>query len=348
MKPTMADVSRRSGLSIWTVSQVLNGKSGVSEKSRLAVQDAAAHLGYVVNSAARDLKRNRRSGISVITASTENSYYVDLVQGVHTELLGTTHTAMVSDIASKGHYSQEAEDQTIESVLGTRPAGLITTLPLSEKNLDLLERWEVLVVFVDSPLPAGSNRAASVTTDNLKASGDLGDHLGLHGYRNWVAVMYPSRWPTRAPRVQGLRDAAQRNGASLTVLDAENDMTSAAAALSDHLDSGSSPDAIIAGNNPLLRGVMGALATHSLRAPQDLGLVSFDEFAWAPLTTPTMTLIDEDAALIGRQAAALLLDLIERRETSTGATAFTDIYKPQDQIVMPAKLTIRESCGCPS
>ena len=91
---------------------------------------------------------------------------------------------------------------------------------------------------------------------------------------------------------------------------------------------------------------MGALATHSLHAPQDLGLVSFDEFAWAPLTTPTMTLIDEGAARIGRQAAALLLDLIERRESSNEAIAVTDIYKPHDQIVMPAKLTIRESCGC--
>src|SRR5699024_10494798 len=133
MKPTMADVSRRSGLSLWTVSQVLNGKPGVSEKSRRAVHNAALDLGYVVNSAARDLKRNRRSGTSVITASTETSYYVDHGQGIHAEPLGSAHTAMVSDIASDGHYTPDAEDQTIQSVLGMRPAGLITTLPLSTK-----------------------------------------------------------------------------------------------------------------------------------------------------------------------------------------------------------------------
>ena len=348
MKPTMADVSRRSGLSVWTVSQVLNGKPGVSKKSQQAVHDAALDLGYVVNSAARDLKRNRRSGISVITASTENSYYVDLVQGIHAELLGSTHTAMVSDIASEGHYTPSTEDQTIQTVLGMRPAGLITTLPLSAKNLDLLRRWEVYVVFVDSPPPPEADGAASVTTDNVQASSDLGDHLGTHGYRDWVCVMYPSRWPTRAPRLEGLRAAALRHGATLTILDAENDPGSAAAALSEYLASGAQPDAVIAGNNPLLQGVMGALSAHSLLAARDVGLVSFDEFAWAPLTTPSMTVIDEDASLIGRRAAALLLELIERRKTAEKPAVFTDTYLPEDRIVMPAKLTIRESCGCPA
>ena len=346
MKPTMADVSRRSGLSVWTVSQVLNGKPGVSEKSQQAVHDAALDLGYVVNSAARDLKRNRRSGISVITASTENSYYIDLVQGIYAELLGSPHTAMVSDIASKGHYTPSTEDQTIQTVLGTRPAGLITTLPLSAKNLDLLRRWEVYVVFVDSPPPPEAGGAASVTTDNLQASTDLGDHLGMHGYRDWVCVMYPSRWPTRAPRVEGLRAAALRHSATLTILDAENDPGSAAAALSEHLASGARPDAVIAGNNPLLQGVMGALSAHSLLAAKDVGLVSFDEFAWAPLTTPSMTVIDENASLIGRRAAALLLELIERRKTAEKSAVFSGTYLPEDRIVMPAKLTIRESCGC--
>ncbi len=348
MMPTMADVSRRSGLSVWTVSQVLNGKPGVSEKSQQAVHDAALDLGYVVNSAARDLKRNRRSGISVITASTENSYYVDLVQGIHSELLGSTHTAMVSDIASEGHYTSSIEDQTIQTVLGMRPAGLITTLPLSVKNLDLLGRWEVDVVFVDSPPPPEAGDAASVTTDNVQASSDLGDHLGMHGYRDWVCIMYPSRWPTRAPRVEGLRAAALRHSATLTILDAENDPGSAAAALSEYLASGARPDAVIAGNNPLLQGVMGALSAHSLVAAKDVGLVSFDEFAWAPLTTPSMTVIDENASLIGRRAAALLLELIERRKTAEKPAVFNGTYLPEDRIVMPAKLTIRESCGCPA
>ena len=85
-KPTMADVSRHCGLSVWTVSQALNGRPGVAEASRIAVKEAADELGYVVNTAASALKRNRRSGVSVITASTENAYYTDLVQGIHAEL----------------------------------------------------------------------------------------------------------------------------------------------------------------------------------------------------------------------------------------------------------------------
>ncbi|WP_245935139.1 LacI family DNA-binding transcriptional regulator [Acidipropionibacterium virtanenii] len=310
----------------------------------------AHDLGYVVNRAASDLKRNEQSGIAVITASTVNSYYIDMVQGIHAELRGSRHTAMVTDIAAEGHFTQAAEDLTIQSILGARPAAVISTLPLSTDNLDLLRRWDVPVVFVDSPPPAGVQDAASVTTDNVRASEDLGAHLGIHGYRTWLALMYPGRWTTRSPREAGLRAAAQQVGAVLHVAESDNDPKSAAANLNVYLQRNPLPDALIAGNAPMLQGIMQCLADHHILIPDDVAVVAFDDFAWAGLLKPPMTVVDEDADAIGRRAAELALDLIDRQPATGrvkgGVTG--PIYTPADRLITQATLRIRESCGCPS
>ncbi|MGK2310588.1 LacI family DNA-binding transcriptional regulator [Cutibacterium sp. V947] len=347
-KPTMADVSRESGMSLWTVSQVLNDKPGVADSTRTAVQQVARSLGYVVNKAAADLKRTHRSGISVITASTVNAYYIDMVQGIHAELRGSRHTGMVTDIAAEGRVTQAAEDLTVQSILATRPAAVISALPLSKDNLELLGHWDVPVVFVDSPPPPGFRDAASVTTDNARASEDLGAHLAGHGYTSWTALMYPDRWTTREPRELGLRTAAHRAGAELTVLEADNDAKSAAATLNAHLERRPLPEALIAGNAPILQGVMKALTDNGLHVPTDTALVAFDDFAWAPLLNPPMTVVDEDATTIGHRAAAMALELIDRQMAASRPEggAGNSIYTPADHIVTQANLHIRESCGC--
>ncbi|PFG44990.1 LacI family transcriptional regulator [Georgenia soli] len=348
-KPTMMDVSRAAGLSVWTVSRALGDGDGVSAQSREAVLRAARELGYVPNRAAQELRKNTRRTVTVLTASTSNYYYIDLMRGVQRTLRSSGRTAMVADLAAEGAYTVQVEDATVQNVIEHRTAGVISTLTLSPHNAELLQTWDIPVVFVDSAPPAGVAGAASVTTDNYAASRDVAEHLAAHGYTEWLLLMYPSRWTTRAPRERGMREAAARLGANLVVIDSENDPRSAATAFASYLDREGTrpPRAVIAGNNPLLQGVLEVLRGRRLNVPEDVALVAFDEFAWAPLLAPPLTVLDENASNIGDLAASTLTRLIERQiQAEREGERPVPVYLPEDRQEVAATLTIRQSCGC--
>ncbi|WP_413451723.1 LacI family DNA-binding transcriptional regulator [Georgenia phoenicis] len=348
-RPTLADVSRVAGFSVYTVSRALSGADGVSDEARQRVLDAARDLGYVRNSAAQQLRKNTRSRVAVITASTSNAYYIEMMAGVQRVLRGAGRSAVVADIAAQGVYSPETEDAAVEGVIESRTAGVISTLPLSAPNLRLLDQWDVPIVFVDSSPPAEALHAtASVTTDNLAASHAMGNHLATHGYRDWLFLAYPSRWTTRAPREHGLADAATTHGARLTTVECDNDPDSAATVLLRHLTTAPQrPDVIVAGNNPLLQGALTAVRELGLDVPSDVAMVAYDEFPWAPLIDPPMTVLNEDSATIGERAARVLMRLIDDQVSAELQGRSTrPAYRDGDHEQVTASLVIRRSCGC--
>lgn len=351
-KPTLMDVAKAAGVSVYTVSRALSDSPGVSAAARTKVARAARELGYVRNRAAQELRKNSRSTVTVITASTSNAYYIEMMTGVQRVLRSAGRTAVVADIAADGVYLPELEDATVEEVIQSRTAGVISTLTLSPHNLGLLEQWDVPIVFVDSSPPPEVAGAAAVTTDNQAASHAVGDHLAQHGFRDWLLLAYPRRWTTRAPREAGLRDSAARHGARLTVIECENDPESAAGALAEYLERGagdgrSRPDVVIAGNNPLLQGCLTALRTAGVRVPADLAVVAFDEFPWSPLLDPPMTVLNEDSESIGQTAAEILMRLIDEQVLAeqVGRPA-RPRYRPDDRREVTAELVVRASCGC--
>lgn len=347
-KPTLRDVSVASGLSTYTVSRALSSADGVSPGAREAVLKAAREVGYVPNAAAQQLRKNTRSSVAVITASTSNHYYLELMRGIEATLRRSGRTAVVADIAAEGHYSDEFEDATVQHLIQSRTAGVIATLTLQQRNVDLLHDWDIPVVFVDAAPPEEARSVPSITTDNAAASQAVGDHLAGHGYRDWLLLAYPRRWSTRVPREAGLRAAAQRHGAQLTVVESENDVVSAAAALAAHLDgSGTVPRALVAGNNPLLQAALRVLRTRGLRVPEDVAVIAFDEFPWAPLLDPPLTVLDEHSESIGVLAAETLTRVIDAQvDAERAGESVVPAYLAEDRREVAFDLVVRRSCGC--
>ncbi|MCU1531464.1 MAG: transcriptional regulator, LacI family [Arthrobacter sp.] len=348
-KPTLRDVSQATGLSSFTVSRALSNGADVSPTSRKRVLKAARELGYVPNRAAQELRKKTRSSIAVITASTSNYYYLDLMKGIQHVLRGSNRNAVVADIAAEGVYTAEVEDATVQDLIQSRTAGIITTLTLSTQNIKLLETWDIPVVFVDSAPPADAAQVPSILTDNFTASMKTGAHLAQHGYTDWLFLAYPGRWSTRAERERGLREAATRYAAGLRVLETENDSQSAYETLSAYLDTPGQvlPRAIIAGNNPLLHGVLTVLQQRGIKTPDEVALIAFDEFAWAPLLDPPLTVVDEDSESIGVLAAQTLTRILDGQldAEQRGLPPVPD-YRPEDRREVSADLIVRRSCGC--
>lgn len=338
-KATMRDVSQATGFSMFTVSKALNGGEGVSEESRERILKTARELGYVPNRAAQELRRSSRDSVAVITAHASNSYYLNLMSGIQHILEPSRWTVVLGDIAVNGAWDPAQEDRMINRLIESRMAGVISTVTLKAENLKLLEKWEIPVVFVDSP-PRGEHHFPSVTTDNYNASQLVGNHLAEHGYQDWLLLIYPTRWTTRFERERGLRDAASHCGAHLTVLETENDALSAAEKLGHYLASVEKmPDVLIAGNNPLLLGALKQLQQRQIAIPSEMAVIGYDEFDWAPLLNPPMTVLNENSEEIGRRAADMLTQLIKEE----GGTK----RKPSEyQLRVPAELVVRQSCGC--
>lgn len=348
-KPTLRDISQATGLSSYTVSRALSNGSDVSAASRELVLKAARELGYVPNRAAQELRRNTRSSITVITASTSNYYYLDLMKGIQRTLRGSNRNAVVADIAAEGVYTEAVEDATVQDLIQSRTAGVITTLTLSAQNIKLLEDWDIPVVFVDSAPPEDAARVPFVLTDNFTASMDTGAHLAGHGYADWLFLAYPGRWSTRREREHGLREAAAKHGAALEVLESENDFDSAHRTLSMYLDTPGHvlPRAIIAGNNPMVHGTLTVLQERRIRVPEDVAVVAFDEFAWAPLLNPPLTVVNEDSEAIGVIAAKTLTRILdEQLDAERNGQQPVPNYRPEDRREVSAHLIVRRSCGC--
>jgi len=345
-KPTLRDVSVASGLSTYTVSRALSAADGVSPSARDAVLKAAREVGYVPNAAAQQLRKNTRSSVAVITASTSNHYYLDLMRGIEATLRRSGRTAVVADIAAEGHYSDEFEDATVQHLIQARTAGVIATLTLQQRNVDLLHDWDIPVVFVDAAPPEEARSVPSITTDNAAASQAVGDHLAGHGYQDWLLLAYPPRWSTRVPREAGLRAAAERHGARLTVVESENDVDSAAAALAAQLER-SVPRALVAGNNPLLQAAYRVLRARGLDVPEDVAVVAFDEFPWAPLLDPPLTVLDEHSESIGVLAAETLTRVIDAQlDAERAGRSLAPVYHAGDRREVAFDLVVRHSCGC--
>lgn len=187
-----------------------------------------------------------------------------------------------------------------------------------------------------------------MTTNNHEASLVVGQHLAEHGYKDWLFLVYPSKWSSRFGRESGLREAARLHGANLVVLETANDAVSARQTLAGYLDGGAGlPRVVIAGNNPLLLGAMGLLRERGIRIPGDMAVVAYDEFAWSALTDPPITVLNEQSEEIGRRAAMMLREIIEGQEAAERkGKSPSPVYLPEHRQQVPAKLTLRGSCGC--
>ena len=131
-------------------------------------------------------------------------------------------------------------------------------------------------------------------------------------------------------------------------MESENSAAAACAALTEAIAARKDrlPDVLIAGNSPLLLGAMTAMRQLGIRAPDDMAIVSYDDFAWAPFVEPPLTVLDERAEEIGTRAAETLVQIIgeQAQATKAGESAAPNYRKELTQQV-PVGLIVRGSCG---
>jgi LacI family transcriptional regulator len=319
----MRDVAGLAGVSLKTVSRVVNREEGVSPALVERVASAVAMLGYRHNLAASSIRRsNRRTAtIGLLLDNVANPFDSALHRAV--EEVARAHGSLV--LAGSSERDTAIEEEVLGAFASRGVDGLVV-VPASSDHRSLLQehRLGLPVVFADRPDASG--QADSVVVDNVLGAGLAVRHLVAHGHRR-IALLAdrPEVW-TAEQRVRGYREALL--GAGLPVDPALvrtglRGSEAARAAVHELLALPDPPTALFAAQNLLTVGAVQALRASGAR----LALVGFDDFPLADLLEPGMTVVAQDVGEIGRSAAELLFARI------AGATTPPQVLTTQPTLV---------------
>lgn len=306
---SIRDVAKETGLSIATVSRVINNNSNVNEKTRQQVLDACDRLHYLPNSAARALSTSRSRTIAAIIPTIEHSVFAKFISGIE-QTLDEQGYALVMAISNA---DEEAELKAARKLLGMGAEALILTGSNHSALLtQTLERHEVPFVFTSVWEP--SNPVATIGYDNAKLAGNAVEFLISHGHRDITVVHGPLIESDRTvARKQGA-EAAGRGKVRMRFVETELSVAGGKVAVRDLFLPGSDSTAVLCFSDVLAMGVYLGLAEIGKSVPDDLSVMGFDNLDWASETVPALTTIDLPASGMGRSAA---IELVHSLETGT-------------------------------
>lgn len=308
MAPTrivgMKDVARHAGVSVGTVSNVLNRPEIVSPDRRARVEASITELGYVRNDAARQLKLGRSSTVGAIVLDSANPFYAQLVGGIEAAAEASHLMVVAGSTGSREQreqlYLSLFEEQRVRGILLASTGG-------STEQVAAIRRRGTPVVLVESAADASGS---SVSVDDV-AGGKLAvRHLADRGRRR-IGVVAPRQDLRQvADRLRGARTAAEEAGIELEELEAEDLSVLAGRSVGEAVVArtrAARPDAIFCVNDLLAVGVLQSFAfRHQVAVPEEIALVGYDDIAFARSTVVPLTSVSQPADLMGRTALALL------------------------------------------
>ena len=308
MAATIKDVSRIAGVSMKTVSRVLNKERYVSDKTRLRVEQAVAELNFLPSVAARILAGKRSHQIALIYDNHSPHYIHQIQTGVWARCIeeGVRLLAQPSDVAS----TSLARD--VGGLIDqTQVDGVILSSPVTDSVpvLEELERRGVSYVRI-SP-GTDHERSSSVSMDDVQAADDMTSHLIALGHRRIGFVIGHTNHTASDLRLFGYRRALDRAGLPFEpkyVRPGAFDFASGEAAADILLDLQNPPTAIFASNDDMAAGVLTVAHRRGLSLPGDLSVAGFDDTALASQLWPPLTTVRQPTRELAYAAASLLFE----------------------------------------
>ncbi|MGN9787970.1 LacI family DNA-binding transcriptional regulator [Nonomuraea sp. ZG12] len=304
---SMVDVAAHAGVSLGTVSNVLNRPELVAERTQRRVRSSIAALGFVPNAPARQLRGGRSRTVGVVVREIGSPYFSEILPGIESKLAKEQFLLMVcsSDDSpdKEAYYLKTLEEHRVAGIL-ISPAG-----DDIEHLIELRQRG-VGVVLLDR-LGVGSELCA-VAVNNVQGGDLAGDHLFSLGHRRIGFLNGPSTVRQCADRREGLHRAARRAGLdpdeaiseiTLSVLNAQG----GEAGLAQLLDDERRPSAIFCINDMVAVGVLRDLEKRGIAAPGEMSVVGYDDVEFAALLSPALTSIRMPKQQLGQAAAELLV-----------------------------------------
>ena len=335
---TIRDVANRAGVSISTVSRVVNRSLPVEPATEERVREAIVALGYRPNLLARSFRRRVTHTIGLLVPDNSNPFFAEIARVIEDEGFSKGY----SDVLCNSDLSEVKQATYVDVLLAKRVDGLILTssgLILAAHGGDVMDRiFEAGVPCVVVDRDLGELPVDQLLVDNHQGGYLAGRYLLDLGHRRFACVVGPSDLTPSAGRIAGFRRALAEAGVALdpeVVVRGNGRHDGGIAATRELVRRGLDFTAVFAFNDMMAVGVIGTLLRASRRVPEDVSVVGFDDVPAAAATWPAITTVAQPIGEMGRTAVRLLLERIAERD------------RAPVRIVLPTRLIERESAGPP-
>ena len=330
--PTILDVAKRAGVSIATVSRVLNASTPVVEETAQRVRTAVDELQFVPRTAARMLASRKTNTIGLLFSEIRGAFFAHLLHGIESQLRAAGYELLV--------YSTQSDHPIKRKPLGEHNTDglLVFTASLEKEELRRLNKINFPVVLMHQTPPEGMNIPV-ITIENKDGAEMLVSHLiEKHGRRRIVFLQGPEGHEDSQWRERGYRDALEAHGIPFRpelIVSGEFDEEHAFVAVQQLLVDGIEFDAVFSGDDDAAIGVYRALKMANRIIPDDVAVVGFDDVQFSRYISPALTTVRTPIEEVGREAVRQLIRLLNGEQA-------------QSLVLMRTELVIRESCGCMS
>ena len=310
--PTIRDIAREAGVSVATISRVLNRQPHVAPETRAAVLRVVRERGFSQNRSARALSGAPTGLVGVTLPYIRASYFARITAALAEALYEQDMRPILCPTLDQ----HEREVGLLERLMhGTTDGGVLILPSESNDELATLHGYGYPFVVLDPRVPLDP-AIATVSAANTTGAMTAVEHLLELGHRRIGAITGPAGWCATEERLLGYRGALARAGVPFDeALEVESDFEigGGRAAAAQLLDSSSPPTAIFGFNDNLAIGALEAARERGLAVPVDLSLVGFDDSEEAPIVTPPITSVRQPLAEMGRMAVNLLVRQLQNQ-----------------------------------
>jgi LacI family transcriptional regulator len=328
---TIREIAELAGVSIATVSRVLNGRDDVSSETRELVARVIQERGYRANRNARGLSGGRTGLVGVLVPLVYPAYFSAILSGAAEALSEMDRQIVLSPTG--GEHDREVS--VLDRLHGLTDGALIILPEESSRELERLLDSGYRFVVLDPLMPL-AERIPSVSAAHMSGADQAMRHLLELGHRRIAQITGPRGWLATEDRRRGYRAALAAAGILPDpALEVESlpEILPGRDAADRLLDLPEPPTAIFAFNDNIAIGAVQSARAHGLHVPDDLSIVGFDDVEHATIVTPALTTVRQPLAEMGRTAVSLLNRLLERQRFETL------------HVELATRLVVRDSTG---
>jgi DNA-binding LacI/PurR family transcriptional regulator len=308
---SMNDIARKAGVSIATVSRVLNENGHVNEATRVKVLKAIKDLKYHPSRVAKRLRSKSVSShmLGVLIPDIQNPFYVDVLRGIEETAYNRNYAIIMCNFGQ-----DERKEKLYLEILQSEAIDGLIAAP-ARKDDPLLKKMVkegLPVVCVDRGLEDVD--VDIVVVDNREGALKAVNFLIDSGYRRIAYISGLTTIPTSLHREQGYRDAHIQHQLPVDetlIRHGDSKYESGLRLCRELLNLPDPPDAIFAGNNLITLGALETIHSMGLKIPQDVAIVGFDDMVWSNSLNPPLSAVRQPALEIGKRATELLIQRIE-------------------------------------
>jgi LacI family transcriptional regulator len=334
--PTLQDIADKTGVSIATVSRIINKKENegikISRKTREVVLHAIEEMDYHPNLLAKSLATNKTFTIGVIVPEIIESFFPEVIQGVENVAGDKGYNVILCD--SNENAVKEIEE--VEFLKSRRVDGLIVGPSRRRSNFKYYEKLkEEGLPIVLCGRAQDDCKIDYVVTDNEHGAYEMTQHMIKQGLKNIIYLNDPPFIPKSMPRLIGYKQALEENGLKPQVIKSDDSwfrLEDGYKLMQQYLKKNKKPDAIFAVNDPTAIGAIKAIHEAGMKVPDDISVVGFSDMRYSDAFSPSLTTVFQPKIEMGVKSCEILFSKIENQSE--------DIQ----QIKLPCKLVIRESC----